>query len=139
MGTDAWLRIAALCVILASAETLHGIMRTTVIIPRIGKERAIKLSAVTGTLLAFAICWGFVPSIGLSSASSHLLLGAGLAAFMAGFDIAIGRLLMRKAWAKIWPDFNPGSGNYLAYGLLALCFIPLLVWFAHNSAPGAAA
>lgn len=128
MGDDAALRIAALCVVLAGAETLHGIVRTIVVTPRIGKERALKLSAFTGTLLALLICWLLVPGIGLSSAGAHLFLGIGLAAFMAGFDIAIGRLLMRKSWAKIRPDFNPGTGNFLAYGLLALCVIPLLVW-----------
>lgn len=130
MSPDAILRIAALCVVLAGAETLHGIARTTLVIPRIGKERAIKLSALTGTLLAFAICWMLVPGINLPSAGAHLLLGLLLAGFMAGFDIAVGRWLMRKSWAKIWPDFNPMTGNFLLYGLLALCFIPLVVWYA---------
>lgn len=138
MGSDSMIRIAALCVVLACAETLHGIFRTVVVTRRVGKERAIKLSALTGSLLAFAICWFLVPGIGLTTPSSHLLLGIGLAAFMAAFDVAIGRLLMRKAWAKIWTDFNPSSGNYLAYGLVALCFIPLLVWLARSSAPHAA-
>jgi hypothetical protein len=139
VGSDAALRITALCVVLASAETLHGIFRTTLVTPRIGKERAIKLSAFTGTLLAFVICWALVPGIGLRSPSAHLLLGFGLAAFMASFDIAVGRLLMRKAWSKIWPEFNPRTGNYLAYGLLALCFIPFVVWFTNSSAHSAAA
>ncbi|WP_374640917.1 hypothetical protein [Hydrogenophaga sp.] len=130
MSPDAILRIAALCVVLAGAETLHGIARTTLVIPRIGKERAIKLSALTGTLLAFAICWMLVPGINLPSAGAHLLLGLLLAGFMAGFDIAVGRWLMRKSWSKIWPDFNPRTGNFLLYGLLALCFIPLVVWYA---------
>lgn len=140
MDTNSLIRIAALCVVLACAETLHGIFRTVVVIPRIGKERAIKLSALTGTVLAFAICWMLVPDIGLRTPGGHVLLGIGLAAFMAVFDIAVGRLLMRKAWAKIWPDFNPATGNYLAYGLAALCFIPLVVWFAkaqgHQAAAG---
>ncbi len=130
MSPDAILRIAALCVVLAGAETLHGIARTTLVIPRIGKERAIKFSALTGTLLAFAICWMLVPGINLPSAGAHLLLGLLLAGFMAGFDIAVGRWLMRKSWSKIWPDFNPRTGNFLLYGLLALCFIPLVVWYA---------
>ncbi len=130
MNSDALIRIAALCIVLAGAETLHGIARTTLVIPRIGKERAIKLSALSGTLLALAICWLLVPGINLQSASAHLLLGVVLAGFMASFDIAIGRWLMRKPWAKIWPDFNPRTGNYLLYGLLALCFIPLGVWYA---------
>lgn len=131
MNIDSALRIAALCIVLAGAETLHGIVRTTIVTPRIGKERAVKLSALTGTILAMAICWVLVPDIGLSSTSAYLFLGVGLAAFMAAFDIAVGRLLMRKSWAKIWPDFNPSTGNFLAYGLLALCFIPLLVGRAH--------
>jgi O-antigen/teichoic acid export membrane protein len=129
---DTLLRVAALCVVLAGAETLHGIARITLVIPRLGKELAVKLSALTGTLLALAICWVLVPGIGLQSSTAHLALGILLAAFMAGFDIAIGKWLMHKSWAKIWPDFNPATGNYLLFGLLALCFIPLAVWYANG-------
>ncbi len=135
MSTDALLRVAALCVVLAGAETLHGIARTTLIVPRIGKERAIKLSALTGSLLALGICYVLVPGIGLQSPQSHLFLGLTLAALMASFDVAVGRWLMRKSWAKIWPDFNPSTGNYLLYGLLVLSLIPLIVWYtAHSQA-----
>lgn len=130
---EALLRISALCTVLACAETLHGIARIKMLIPLIGKEKAIQLSALTGTLLAFAICLVLVPDIGLQTAHAHLALGMGLAAFMAGFDIAIGKWLMRKPWAKIWPDFDPRTGNYLLFGLLALCVIPLVVW--HIRAP----
>lgn len=128
MDMDVSLRVAALCLALASAETLHGIARIKLLIPRMGKERAVKLSALTGTALAFFICCLMVPGIGLSSAGAHLALGTGLAAFMAGFDMAIGRWLLHKSWAKIWPDFDPRTGNYLLYGLLGLAVIPLLVW-----------
>jgi len=47
--------------------------------------------------------------------------------FMAGFDLAIGRLLMRKAWSRLWPDFDPRTGNYLSLGLAFLVCAPLLV------------
>lgn len=127
MDSDTILRAAALCLALASAETLHGIARITLVVPRLGKERANRLSVVSGTLLALGICWILVPDIGLQSTSAHLVLGIGLSAFMAGFDVAIGKLLMRKSWAKIWPDFDPRSGNYLLFGLIALAFIPVLV------------
>lgn len=129
---DLLMRIASLCVLLACAETLHGIARTTLLIPRIGKARAIKLSALTGTLLAFLIGWWWVPGLGLRSPGAHLALGVGLAAFMAAFDVAIGRWLMRKSWAKIWPDFDPRRGNYLLFGLIGLCWMPLLVWLGHR-------
>lgn len=127
MTPDAAVRFVSLCVLLAAAETLHGIARTVLVVPRLGKERALKLSALTGSLLAFAICWWRVPSFGLQGAGPHLLLGLGLALFMAAFDLAIGRFVMRKRWPKLWPDFDPRTGNYLLFGLLFLCVAPLLV------------
>ena len=132
MSPDTWLRIVSLCVILACAETLHGIARTVLVVPRIGKERAIKLSALTGSLLAFAICLWWVPGIGLRGLWAHLALGGGLAAFMAAFDIAIGMLLMRKPWRKVRADFDPATGNYLVYGLAFLVVAPVLVWWLRS-------
>ncbi len=127
MDMDLLTRVLALAVVLAGAETLHGIARTVLVVPRIGKERAIKLSALTGSALAFGICFLLVPPMGLNGLGQPLALGLFLALFMAAFDIAIGRWLMRKAWHKIWPDFNPATGNYLLWGLLFLCGVPLLV------------
>ncbi|MCA3237461.1 MAG: hypothetical protein ACK5OI_08060 [Curvibacter sp.] len=127
MNPDTLLRVISLCVVLAGAETLHGIARTVWLVPQIGKERALKLSALTGSTLAFGICWLLVPPMQLQGAWAHGLLGLTLAAFMAAFDLAVGRFVMRKAWHKLWPDFNPATGNYLLYGLLLLSVAPLLV------------
>jgi hypothetical protein len=127
MTPDIALSTLALCVLLACSETLHGIARIKFAIPRLGKERAIKLSALTGSLLALLICFFLVPGIGLQTTQAHLVLGAVLALFMASFDIAIGKWLMHKSWAKIWPDFNPATGNYLLFGLAFLVLAPALV------------
>jgi hypothetical protein len=118
------LRFAALCVVLAGAETLHGIARTVLIAPRIGKARAIQLSVVSGSALAFGICYLLVPSIGAVGWRQHGLLGLGIASFMAAFDVAIGRWVMRFKWSRIGQDFDPRSGNYLSIGLLLLVFMP---------------
>lgn len=123
---DLMLRILALCVLLACAETLHGIARTVLVAPRLGKARALKLSALTGSVLACTICWWMVPGLGLRTTWEHAALGVGLALFMALFDIAIGKWLMRRPWAKIAQDFNPASGNYLVFGLLSLSLAPVL-------------
>ena len=131
MDFDHPLHILSLCVVLAGAETLHGIARTVWMVPRLGKARALKLSALTGSALAFGICWLLVPPMQLQGTLAHVLLGLTLATFMAAFDLAIGRYVMHKAWHKLWPDFNPASGNYLLYGLLFLCVAPLLVSGLH--------
>ena len=125
-------RILALAVVLACAETLHGIARTVLVVPRIGKERAIKLSALTGSALDFVICFFLVPPMGLRTPAHLLLLGVFLALFMAAFDVAVGRWLMRKPWHKIWPEFNPATGNYLLFGLVFLCGAPWLVVWIRN-------
>lgn len=127
LSADTWVRVLSLCVVLAGSETLHGIARTVWIVPRLGKERALKLSAITGSVLAFLICLVLVPPMGLSGNAAHLMLGLWLAVFMAGFDLAIGRFAMRKPWHKLWLDFRPSSGNFLSYGLLFLACAPLLV------------
>ena len=128
MTLDLFLRVLALCVALAGVETLHGIARTVLLAPRIGKARAVQLSVVSGTLLAFGVCALLVPGIGLHGGLPHLALGLVLAAFMASFDIAFGRLVLRLKWRRILQDFNPASGNYLSLGLVALTGLPWLVW-----------
>ena len=127
MSSQIVLQTIAIGVVLAGAETLHGIARTVWVVPRLGKAHALALGAVTGSLLAFAICFLLVPGIGLTGLGSHLWLGLVLAAFMAVFDIAMGKLVLRRPWHKIWPDFNPATGNYLLLALVVLALSPALV------------
>ena len=126
MLSEMIVRTLALCVALAGAETLHGIVRTVWLVPRLGKERALKLSAFSGSLLALLVSCYFVPGMGLDRLHEQLLLGAVLAAFMASFDIAMGLLLLRKSWRKVAADFDPRTGNWLLLGLAALAFMPAL-------------
>lgn len=127
MTTDTIIRALALCVVLAGTETLHGIARTVLLAPRVGKELAIKLSIVSGSLLAFVVCYLLVPGVGLTTFGEHLVLGLCLAGFMAGFDLAMGMLLLRRSWRKALQDFNPATGNLLIFGLALLILFPALV------------
>lgn len=127
MTTDTIIRALALCVVLAGTETLHGIARTMLLVPRVGKALALKLSILSGSLLAFAVCYFLVPGVGLATLGQHLALGICLAAFMAAFDIAMGMLLLRRSWSKALQDFSPATGNFLVFGLVLLVFIPALV------------
>lgn len=61
MVSDSIVRVLALCVVLAGVETLHGIARTVLVVPRIGKGRALKLSMISGALLALVVCYLLVP------------------------------------------------------------------------------
>ncbi len=134
MTLDELIRVLSLCIVLAGAETLHGIARTVLLVPRVGKERALKLSIVSGALLAFVVCYLLVPGIGLKTLTGHVYLGLGLALFMAGFDLALGRLLLRRSWSRAFGDFNPATGNYLVFGLALLVTYPALVALLRGTA-----
>jgi len=125
------IRIISLCVVLASAETLHGIVRATVLVPRIGKKRALKVAIVTGSILGFAVCYLLVPAVGLTDATDLISLGFLLALFMASFDVALAKLGLKLPWAKVLRDFDPRTGNYLILGLLLLVGFPYLAMKMH--------
>lgn len=125
--TDEIVKVLLLCVALAGVETLHGIVRATVLVPRIGKKRALKLSIVTGSLLAFAVCFLLVPGIGVTSPGGLFAIGFALALFMASFDIALAKALLKLPWDKVLRDFDLRTGNYLSLGLLMLIFFPYAV------------
>lgn len=127
MGADTAWRVLALCVALASAETLHGILRTVWLVPRLGKARALRWSIVSGSVLALAVCAAFVPGLGLVGVGPHLVLGAVVAGFMAAFDLVMGMTLLRRPWRKALQDFDPRTGNYLVFGLAVLALGPLAV------------
>lgn len=119
--------IIALAVTLAGVETLHGILRTVLIAPRLGTRRAKRLSIISGTALLFGVCWLWIPPLGISNPLGLLALGAGLAGFMALYDLVLGHYFLKMKWRVLWKDFDPRQGNYLSIGLLILLFIPLLV------------
>lgn len=125
--TDTVLRVLSLCLALASVETLHGIARAALLVPRVGKKTALKISIVTGSLLALGVCRVFVPGIGFTTSGELLALGLFLSCFMAAFDIALGKLVLRLPWAKVLREFDPRSGNYLVFGLVVLVLWPWVV------------
>jgi hypothetical protein len=123
----ATLNVLALCIALAAFETLHGIVRAAILVPRVGKKSALRISIFSGSILAFLVCYYFVPKIG--STDTVQLLGVGLVAalFMALFDVSFARVVLKRPLASSLRDFNPATGNYLIYGLLFLIVCPLLV------------
>jgi hypothetical protein len=44
----------------------------------------------------------------------------------------VGKLLLRRSWAKVLDDFNPATGNYLIVGVALLVSFPLLVMRLHG-------
>ena len=125
-------RIIGLCIVLATVEMLHGIVRVRYVVSRLGKARAQRVSIVTGSLLAVGVCWLLVPPLGIHDRVQLLAVGLILALFMASFDVAVARLLMHRPWSSIPQEFDPRRGNYLVYGLIILTLAPNIVMAFHS-------
>lgn len=122
-----WIKILCLCLMLASVETLHGIGRTIFVVPKLGNKKAKQYSVISGTLLAFAVCYVMVPWLDVNVGYQLVLIGLALALFMALFDIMLARFVVKLKWELIVNDFNPAKGNYLIVGLILLIMIPYAV------------
>lgn len=120
------LKLVGLCLTLAVVETLHGIIRNGIIAPRIGTKRAKRWSIVTGSLLAFVVCYVWVPALGIQQILPLLFIGLLLAGFMSLFDLLLARYVFHFKWRVIWKDFDPRQGNYLSIGLILLIFMPAI-------------
>jgi hypothetical protein len=112
---------------LASVETLHGIARTIFVVPKIGNKRAKQYSVISGTVLAFAVCYIMVPWLNINVDYQLILIGLVLTVFMASFDIILARFVVKMKWESIINDFNPAKGNYLIFGMILLIIIPYVV------------
>lgn len=126
------LRVTCICITLAGVETIHGIARIKLLVPKVGVQAAQKISIVTGSLLAFLVCLLLVPSTGIRDTMNLVLLGLFLAVFMASFDMVIGRYVAKRPWRLVLMDFNPSKGNFLLFGLAFLLVAPLLVNLIHR-------
>jgi len=122
-----YIQILSLCIVLAGVETLHGIARTIWIVPKIGNKLAKRYGVISGTFLAFVVCYILVPGLNINVDHQLILLGLTLAAFMAMFDIILAKFVVKQKWRTVMSDFNPAEGNFLLLGLIVLVIIPYAV------------
>lgn len=114
-------------ILIALAETVHGILRVKFLNRRLGARRARQVGVLTGTVLILIIGWFALPWIGPSTVGECVLVGVLWAALMTAFDVGLGRLYFGLSWRRIARDFNPREGGYLGFGMAALLLTPLFV------------
>ena len=114
-------------VLIAFAETLHGIARVAFLNRRIGDRRARQISVLTGSAIILIIAWFAIPWIGVATVGRCLQIGLLWLSLMLAFDLLLGRLYFRLSWRRLLADFNPRRGGFLGLGMLVLLLAPLIV------------
>ncbi len=121
-----WLRSVLVWLLIAVAESVHGILRIVYLQPRLGDLPARQMSLVSGALIIVVIATLTIRWIGATSVRQQMAIGVLWLALTIAFDIAVGRSVFGYSWERIGADFNPVAGGYLGMAMLVLLVAPWL-------------
>lgn len=112
------------------AETIHGVLRGLLLVPRVGEASAGRIGLLVGTALVLIVTFLFIRWIGLRKGTALLVLGAVWALLTGVFDILIGLLRGFNA-ARVIAEINPLAGGPMIYSLCVMFIAPwLCAWMA---------
>lgn len=120
------LRAVLVWLVIIAVETVHGVLRTLLLVPLVGNFPARRVSVLTGSLLIFGVAWVFVRWI---RAGTRLrLLGVGLlwVVLPVLFEVVLGRYALGPSWDRIAEDYDVTRGGLLGFGLLFTAAAPAL-------------
>jgi len=120
------LRGLAVWLIIITAESIHGTLRTLFLAPLVGDFQARQISFFTGILLIFGITFFFVRWIAAPSVKSLFAVGLLWMILTALFEFGLGIFVLNYSWERMFEDYDLSRGGLMAFGLLFMIFAPLL-------------
>jgi len=121
-----WPRALSVWLLLTVAEFAHGILRASLLAPRVGDLRSRRLGVGTGALIIFAITVLTVRWMGARRPRALLAIGGVWLALTTVVEIGLGRVLLRYSWDRASADVAVRRGGLLLLGLAVLALAPLL-------------
>lgn len=122
-----WLKSIAVFVIIAFAEVLHGILRTKLLVPRVGAFRSGQIGVFSGSLIILIIAYVSILWIAPKDVYQAITIGTVWLILMICFEIYLARFVFKMRWKKFLDNFNIFKGGLLGLGMLALLLAPLIV------------
>jgi len=120
------LRALVVWLVIIAVETIHGILRTLLLVPMMGDFPARQISVFTGSLLIFGVTLFFINWIAAKTTLQLLIVGVLWVALTVIFEITLGRSVLDLSWDRITEDYNITRGGLLGFGLLFMAVSPLL-------------
>jgi hypothetical protein len=117
----AWLPMVFIAIV-------NGIFRESVFAKTLPELRAHQLSCLTGVLLFFAYTWLISFKWPLQSAKQAMAVGVVWLCLTVAFEFSFGHYLLQHSWEKLFQDYNILAGRLWTFVLLAVTFLPLLVF-----------
>ena len=118
-------RAVAIWILIAVAETLHGVARTLVVVPILGDRPSRQLGVFVGSAMILGMAWLFVTWIRAMTRPQLLAVGLLWLVLMLAFEIGLGRAV-GSSWERILSDYDPRQGGLMIMGMGVLLLAPLL-------------
>ena len=120
------LRAFLVWLVVIGVETVHGVLRTLLLVPLVGDFPARQIGVLIGSLLIFGVAYLFIRWI--AALTNLQLLGVGLlwAVLTVLFEIGLGRLVLGLPWERITEDYDVTRGGFMGVGLLFMAAVPWL-------------
>lgn len=123
-----WLRAIAVWLIMMAAETIHGILRTVLLAPRVGDLRARQIAFFTGSAILLGTAYLFINWIQTCSVKVLLSIGMMWMLLTLGFEAAIGIYGFGFGWNRIIAEYDPRTGSLMLFGHFVLVSAPLIAF-----------
>ena len=121
-----WRRAIVVWLGLIGAEMVHGIVRSIILVPRVGDARARQIGVLTGSLMNLGITYRFIQWIGARTTGALVGIGVVWVVLTVVFEMTFGRFVMRSSWERLRSDYDLAHGGLLPIGLLALAGSPVV-------------
>jgi hypothetical protein len=121
-----WIRTFSTWLVIITAESVHGILRSTLLVPVVGDLHARQIGVAIGSLLILVIAYLFSPWLQVRAPRALLGIGMLWVVLTVLFEVALGRLILGAPWQRIVADYDVTSGGYMLFGLVLLALSPLL-------------
>src|SRR5215470_10173155 len=100
------LRACLIWLLIVAVESIHGILRTTLITPRFGDFVARQISVFTGSLLILIIAYFSVRWIGADSTPGLLAVGFSWLTLTVTFELCFGHFALGRRWENLASDYK---------------------------------
>jgi hypothetical protein len=118
-------RGGAVWVVIALAETVHGVLRNRFLVPVVGQHRAGQVGVIVGSLIILGVAWLFIRWIGARKTAQLLGVGGLWLILMLAFEVGLGRAL-GISWDRIASAYDLTQGGLMLIGMGVLFLAPLL-------------
>jgi hypothetical protein len=120
------LRAFAVWLVIIGVETVHGILRTLLLVPLIGDFPARRVSILPGALLIFVVAYLLIRWIRAATQLQLLCVGLMWVVLTVLFEIGLGRWVLDLSWDRLTEDYDVTRGGFLGIGLLFMAATPML-------------